>query len=102
LKNLEVMPDHGIPYDYATAQTVGLLLMVGDTERAKSIAEILAPRADQWLTYLSQGDKAIGFELQKNITILNQLSSAFKAAGLNEEAQRYQEMFFKHYSRLTR
>jgi hypothetical protein len=100
LKSLEVMPDEGVPFDYTIAQTVGLLLQVGETERARTIADILADRADKWLTYLLEDNKSIGFELQKNITTLNQLNNSFKAAGLNEEALRYQELFVKHYQKL--
>jgi tetratricopeptide (TPR) repeat protein len=101
-KSLEVMPDKAIPYDYATALTVQLLLEAGDVERAVEIGDIMAQRADEFLTYLEQENKDIGNQRQINLVILNQLSRAMANAGREAEAQRYQQLLGKHYQSLQR
>jgi tetratricopeptide (TPR) repeat protein len=100
--NLERMPDKAIPYDYETAQTVSLLFRVGEEDRAMEIAELLATRADDSLTYLLAENKNFGFEREKNLSALNQLVQALRTAGKNDEALVYQEKFMEHYSRLNR
>jgi hypothetical protein len=102
LSNLERMPDKAIPYDYETAQTVSLLLRVGEEDRAMEIAELLATRADDSLSYLLAENKNFGFEREKNLSALNQLVQALRTAGKNDEALVYQEKFMEHYSRLNR
>lgn len=101
-KSLEVMPDKAIPYDYASALTVQLLLEAGDTEKAVEIAEVMTRRADKTLTYLEQENMDMGNQRQINLVILNQLSRAMASAGKEDEAMRYQQLLAKHYQSLQR
>ena len=100
LKNLEAMPDKAIPYDYTTSQTVGILFELGENEKAKEIGEILAERADNFLTYVEKYDKTFGDEKQKQIVILNELANNMRKNGENELADKYEELFRYHYERL--
>jgi len=102
LTSLERMPDEAVPYDYETAQTVGLLFQVGEEERAMQIVEILGNRADQMLAYLIAENKNFGFEREKSLSALQQIVQALRNAGKNEEAVAYQERFMAHYGRLSR
>lgn len=101
-KSLEVMPDEGIPYDYASALTSQLLLEAGDTERAIQIADTLASRADALLAYLESENLDFSNQRQINLVILNQLSRSMDAAGRTEEANRYQQLLAKHYQMMQR
>ena len=99
-KNLEVMPDVSIPYDYVTAQSVQLLFRVGEEEKAMQIAEIVGDQADEMLTYLSENEIQGGYERQKRLIILNELARSLKNAGKTDLAQKYEEAFARHYNQL--
>ena len=101
-KSLEVMPDKGVPYDYATALTVQLLLEAGDEARAIEIADLMAKRADALLTYLNREDKDMGNQRQINLVILNQLSRSMASAGKEDKAMQYQQLLAKHYQPMQR
>ena len=100
-RSLEVMPDISIPYDYTTSQTVKLLFRVGEHEKAKEIAEVIGERANDALTYFGEYNISIGNETQKNIIILNDLVNTMKSENENELAQKFEEYFMNHYSKLN-
>jgi tetratricopeptide (TPR) repeat protein len=100
-KCLEAIPDISIPYDYTSSQTVKLLYSVGENEKAKGIAEVIGERANEALNYFDEYNIAIGNETQKNLLILNDLVNTMKTQKENELAQRFEEYFIAHYSKLS-
>ena len=94
--SLDTIPDAAIPYDYVTAQSVGLLFAVGEEERATEIAELLGQRADEMLTYLAKEEDADNLEQQKQLVMLNEVSNALKRAGNDELAQQYESVLNKY------
>lgn len=97
LKCLEVMPDHVIRYDHFSVQQVGYLILVGEEERATEMAELISQRSDEMLTYLYSTGKLDRFELQKNLISLSELARTFRGTENVELANKYEEMFRKHY-----
>lgn len=98
-RSLDVMPDAAIPYDYTTAQMVGLLFTVGEREKAMEISEVMARRADEVLTYFYRYNAAVGNETQKNLIIMNEIIRILKTEGENEKASQMEVRFMEHYSR---
>lgn len=98
LKNLELMPDKAVPFDYTIPETVSHLLTVGETEKALTIGNMMAERADEELTYYSSRAGGSGSETQINLYILNGLIRYMKNAGQDEAATRYEELFMQHYN----
>ena len=94
--SLDTIPDAAIPYDYVTAQSVGLLFAVGEDERATEIAELLGQRADEMLTYLAKEEDADNLEQQKQLVMLNEVSNALKRAGNSELGQQYESILNKY------
>lgn len=96
-KNLELMPDEAVPYDYTIPETINHLLTLGETEKALEIADVVAERADDELAYYSESDGGPSYEMQTNLFILNGLIRSMKNAGQTEAATRYEEIFLKYY-----
>ncbi len=92
------MPDESVPFDFFSSQTVGLLAQVGAEEQALEMAEILATRADEMLTYMEENGIEDNFETRNNLVTLRQLQSAMKRLGNDEAATRYEEMFSSHFN----
>ncbi|UXX81138.1 DUF2723 domain-containing protein [Reichenbachiella carrageenanivorans] len=97
LKCLTIMPDNSIPYDHFSVQQVGYLMLVGEEDKAKEMAAIVSQRSDEMLTYLYDTGKMDRFELQKNLISLSELARTFRGSDDLELAQKYEEMFRKHY-----
>ncbi len=100
-KSLEVIPDISIPYDYTSSQTIKLLYAIGDNEKAREMAELIGERAYEALNYFERYNINIGNESQKNIIILNDLVNTMKSQQENELAQRFEEYFITHYSKMN-
>lgn len=97
LKCLEFMPDNVIRYDHFSVQQVGYLILVGEEERATEMAELISQRSDDMLTYLYTTGNLDRFELQKNLISLSELARTFRATENLELANKYEELFRKHY-----
>ena len=95
LYTLKVMPDSGVNFDYATAQSVRFLLAVGEREKALEIARLMWPRADEMAGYYID-ENQFGRELQVNIVILGELQRALHQHGETELAQQIENAFNKH------
>ena len=100
-KSLEAIPDESIPYDYTTSQTVKLLYRLGENEKAKEIAGLIGERANDALLYFGEYNINIGNETQKNLLILNDLVNTMKTENENELAQKFEEYFMSHYSKIN-
>jgi hypothetical protein len=100
-KSLEAIPDISIPYDYTSSQMVKLLYRVGEQDKAKEIAEVIGERANDALNYFGEYGISIGNETQKNLLILNDLVNTMKSQQENELAQKFEEYFMSHYSKIN-
>ncbi len=101
LKSLDVIPDKSIQYDYTSSQTVKLLYRLGEREKAKEIATLIGERANNALVYFEKYNVAAGNETQKNLLILNDLVNTMKSENENELAQKFEEYFMGHYSKIN-
>lgn len=97
LKCLEFMPDDVIRYDHFSVQQVGYLILVGEEEQATKMAELISQRSDEMLTYLYTTGNSDRFELQKNLISLSELARTFRGTENLELANKYEELFRKHY-----
>lgn len=86
LFNLETIPDKAIPYDLATASSVGFLFEVGEREKAIEIARIMYPRADEMAAYLIARNQYGSRELSENFYSLQELYRALYTYGETELA----------------
>ncbi len=86
---LEKMPDAAVPYDYTASRTVALLYMVDENDKAREIAETIGDRAIEMINYIQNGGRDTGFELQKNIIILNELQRTMLINGEDELAEKF-------------
>lgn len=100
LYSLSSMTNDAVAYDYTSNQTMGMLFQVGEKEKALEIAKILGDRADSLLEYYIENDIQLGYELQRNVIILNDLQRTLKRYGENELAERYETALNKHYGAL--
>lgn len=100
LYSLSRMTNEAIPYDYTSNQTLAMLFQVGEKEKALSIAQILGDRADHLLEYYIDNDIQLGYELQRNVIILNDLQRTLKKFGESELAKKYETALDKHYGAL--
>ncbi|MEO9804438.1 MAG: DUF2723 domain-containing protein [Reichenbachiella sp.] len=97
LKCLEFMPDHVIRYDHFSVQQIGYLILVGEDDKAKEMAELISQRSDEMLTYLYETGNLDRFELQKNLISLSELARTFRGTENLELAKKYEDLFRKHY-----
>ncbi len=100
LKSLEIMPDSAIPYDYSATRTVDILFQVGEKDKAVAIAEALGRKADEELEYYLDRNISLGFEVQKNMIILNDLGRTLNRFGEAEMAVNFNDAFQEHSVRL--
>ena len=62
---------------------------------------MIGERANDALTYFDRYNVAAGNERQKNLLILNDLVQTMKAQNENELAQKFEEYFMGHYSKIN-
>lgn len=95
--SLEKMPDEAVPFDYVTAQSVRMLVDLGENEKAVEMAQLLGDRADEMLTYFERKGISGGIERQKLLATLNEIVTSLRNAGEEELASAYEEIFIQHY-----
>jgi hypothetical protein len=95
LFSLKKMPDEGVSFDYTTAQTVGLLLEVGEKEKGIDIATLMGQRATEMAEYLSQKGE-LGRELQINVVILGELQRVLYKYGEADLAKKFEDAYEKY------
>ncbi len=90
---LKVMPDKALPYDFYMPSYIGLLLELGKRKEADAMASLMAKRADAELRYMSDPKhRGASWEVQTQAYILDQISNAYRNAGVNEKALEYNKM----------
>jgi hypothetical protein len=102
LRNLELIPDKAIPYDYTTAQTVTLLFDAGENEKAMQMAKELAGRSDKFLTYYLDNSLSPGNEIQKNLVVMNEMIRVFKGKGEDSLASQLEKKFRNYYEKVNK
>ncbi|MFD1143332.1 DUF2723 domain-containing protein [Larkinella insperata] len=98
-RSLEVIPDKSIPYDQISTNYIQILLTVGDVKTAQEMADVIATRADQSLTYIKQtggGGNDANFDMYNLQTIVN----AFRETKQEALAKKYEAIFQKHLNAL--
>ncbi len=95
LFSLTKMPDKGVRYDYTTAQTVAILLEVGEKEKALEIANLMGKRADETADYLLKKGE-YGRDLQINVVILGELQRVLYRYGEADLAKKFEEAYEKY------
>jgi hypothetical protein len=100
LKNLELMPDASLPYDYTSSTTIEYLLVVGEKERAIEMAKLLGQRADEKVGYYIKNNNNISFELQQNLVILRDLAQTMARYGELELAKQFGDALDSYYDQL--
>lgn len=98
--SLKFMPDEAVPYDYTAATTASILFRLGEVDKAKEIAANLSNKADGELQYYLENNINIGFEIQKNLLILQNLSRTMDTYGESELAEEYNTILRAHYDAL--
>jgi hypothetical protein len=96
--SLKVIPDKSIPYDQISSNYVRFLFEVGDTKKALEIADIMATRADQALTYDKSGNGNRFGNPDSDLYILQTIIEACKEAKQTAAANKYEAIFQKHIS----
>ena len=94
--SLKVIPDKSIPYDQFSSNNVRFLFEVGDPKKALEIADILASRADQNLTYVKSGNGNRFGSPDTDLYILQNIVEACKEAKQTAAASKYEAIFQKH------
>ncbi|GAB4024313.1 glycosyltransferase family 117 protein [Spirosoma gilvum] len=94
--SLRVIPDKSIPYDQISSNYVRFLFEVGDTKKALEIAETMAARADQNLTYDKSGMGNRFGSPDSDLYILQTIVEACKDAKQSAAANKYEAIFQKH------
>jgi hypothetical protein len=93
--SLKVIPDKSIPFDQISSNYVRFLFEVGDTKKALEVADIMAKRADQNLTYDKSGNGRFG-NPDADLYILQTIVEACKDAKQTAAANKYEAIFQKH------
>ena len=94
--SLRVIPDKSIPYDQISSNYVRFLFEVGDSKKALEIADIMATRADQALTYDKSGNGNRFGNPDSDLYILQTIVEACKSAKQTAAANKYEAIFQKH------
>ncbi len=101
-KSLAVMPDKSIPYDYVSAQSIKLLFEAGKKEQATEIAQTVGDRAVAMLAYMTEQGGDAGYERQKQMIILNEISRALTNAGATELGKKYEDTLMRYYNQFNK
>lgn len=94
--SLKVIPDKSIPYDQISSNYVRFLFEAGDSKKALEIADIMATRADQALTYDKSGNGNRFGNPDSDLYILQTIIEACKEAKQTAAANKYEAIFQKH------
>ncbi|UHG89355.1 glycosyltransferase family 117 protein [Spirosoma oryzicola] len=92
--SLKVIPDKSIPYDQISSNYVRFMFSVGDNKKALEIADTMAKRADQNLTYAKTGNRFGNPDA--DLYILQTIVEACKESNQTAAANKYEAIFQKH------
>lgn len=100
--SLKVMPHESVAYDFATAETMALLLRARQNARALEIAEKLWVVSSESFEYYLDNNTNIGNEKEKQFAIMNQIVQTLRSGGETEASNQYQEKLMVYYEQLNK
>ena len=93
---LEKIPDEVVPFSYYVTPMLDILWKVEEKEKAAKIGEMLAKRADEYLSYLQKTNIKDKRNISIHYSILGQIAQMFERQKW-PEAKKYTAMMAKHY-----
>jgi hypothetical protein len=91
LYGLDKMPDHGVRYDITHLQTIQLLLITGENEKAYEIADKLGSRADELISYYLKTGQ-LDRKLRLQVAVLQELARVFYLYDEPERASEFENI----------
>jgi hypothetical protein len=95
-KSLATMPDKSIPYDQFSANFIGPLFDLGETKRALEIAETMATRSDEVLTWAKDNGTTKRRDSNVYLYIMQIIVQECREAKQEAVAKKYEALFQKH------
>jgi hypothetical protein len=95
-KALTVMPDKSIPYDQISSNFIGTLFDLGETKKALDIAQVMASRSDENLTWSRENPTTKRRDSQVDLYILQTIVHECREAKQEAAAKKYESIFQKH------
>lgn len=95
-KILEVMPDKSIPYDQISSNYIRPLFQLGEDKKALEIADTMAKRADENLTFAQQHSSSNQRDANIDLYILQTIVNSLRESGQEEAVKKYDAVFQKH------
>ncbi|MDQ6482596.1 DUF2723 domain-containing protein [Dyadobacter sp. LHD-138] len=95
-KALTVMPDKSIPYDQISSNFIGTLFDLGENKKALEIAETMASRSDENLTWSKVNPTTKRRDSQVDLYILQTIVHECREAKQEAAAKKYEAIFQKH------
>ncbi|GAB3730247.1 glycosyltransferase family 117 protein [Spirosoma lituiforme] len=93
--SLKVMPDKSLPYDQISSNYVRFLFALNEPAKALAIADTMATRADQNLTYTKSGQGRFSSP-NADLYILQTIVDACREASQSVAAAKYEALSKKH------
>jgi hypothetical protein len=100
-KSLATMPDKSIPYDQFSANFIGPLFDLGETKKALEIAETMAVRSDEVLTWAKENGTTRRRDTNVYLYIMQIIVQECKEAKQEAAAKKYEAIFQKHLTALN-
>src|SRR5690606_299340 len=99
MMSMEKMPDQGVPSILIKALMVGLLLEVGEREKAIEVATITGNRFDEMANFMVQ-EGNLNRELYQYIAVLGELQRALYQYGESDLAKRFEDAYQRYANEL--
>ncbi|BDD10488.1 membrane protein [Fulvitalea axinellae] len=95
-RSLEWMPTNVIPADYTASQTIAMLLLLNEADKALPLIHQVTKNSDQMLTYYAKQGTAINRDIQVNLYLLNNMADDLKRAGQADLEKEVRGILNKH------
>lgn len=100
-RSLATMPDKSIPYDQFSANFIGPLFDLGETKKALEIAETMATRSDEVLTWAKDNSTTRRRDTNVYLYIMQVIVQECRDAKQEAAAKKYEAIFQKHLAALN-
>ncbi len=95
-RSLSTMPDKSIPYDNFSANFIGVLFDLGENKKALEIAETMATRSDEVLTWAKDNGTTKRRDSNLYLYIMQTIVQECREAKQEAAAKKYEAIFQKH------
>lgn len=95
-RSLSTMPDKSIPYDQFSANFIGPLFDLGETKKALEIAETMATRADEVLSWAKDNGTTRRRDTSVYLYTMQVIVQECREAKQEAAAKKYEAIFQKH------